>query len=245
MEEHSIVIGGSRGIGGDYVRLIAEEGNRISVISRRIPEKSEGLAKTEYWSADLLSETAVIEVLNDIVKKRGKINHLVFFQRYRGDGQNRWKEEIDLSLTATRSIIEALSDRFAADYNKSIVAVSSLAASFVAEEQPLEYHVAKAGLNQLVRYYAVKLGPKGIRVNAVSPGTVIKPENQTYYQQQRKQTEFYNAITPLGRMGSSRDVANAVRFLCSQDAAFITGQNITVDGGLSLLLQASFDRHIQ
>ncbi len=152
--------------------------------------------------------------------------------------------EMQTSLTATKDMIEVLADEFDATNGGSIVVVSSVAGHLIAEEQPLSYHVAKAGLNQLVRYYAVALGPKGIRVNCVSPGTVLKEESKEYYLRDDQLQSLYKKITPLGRMGRSEEIADVVGFLCSRRASFITGQNIIVDGGLSLQWHESLARKV-
>ncbi|HEX8096589.1 MAG TPA: SDR family oxidoreductase, partial [Pyrinomonadaceae bacterium] len=84
------------------------------------------------------------------------------------------------------------------------------------------------------RYYAVKLGPRGVRVNCVSPGAVLKDESKDFYLKNERLYNLYRRITPLGRMATSEEIADVVTFLCGPKAAFITGQNIIVDGGLSL-----------
>jgi len=106
----------------------------------------------------------------------------------------------------------------------------------------VSYHVAKAALSQMVRYYAVALGPLGIRVNCVSPGTIMKEEAQSFYAAHPELWELYGRIIPLGRMGSAGEVARAIAFLCSPEAGYITGQELVVDGGLSVQWQESVAR---
>jgi NAD(P)-dependent dehydrogenase (short-subunit alcohol dehydrogenase family) len=164
------------------------------------------------------------------------LSNLVFFQRFRGEGDS-WVGEIETTLTATKNAIESLSGEFDATSAPAIVIVGSLASDLIADDQPLSYHVGKAGLNQMVRYYAVALGPIGIRVNAVTPGIVLKEEARGFYQDNPRLEDRYKKLTPLGRMGSSEDIAQAIIFLCGPSASFITGQNLVVDGGVSSQLQ--------
>lgn len=237
--KHTLVIGGTRGSGRVFVREMAKENHVLSVVSRRLPaEPAPHISDVHYWVADLSDEGSVSDVWGEIIDHNGKLNSLVFFQRFRSDG-DPWAGEMQTSLTATKNAIERLSGEFETDGDRSIVVVSSTASDLVTDDQPLSYHVSKAGLNQLVRYYAVGLGPKGIRVNAVSPGTVLKEEAEEFYNQNPKLHELYKRLTPLGRMGTSVDIARAIIFLCSSMASFITGQNIIVDGGLSLQWQGS------
>jgi NAD(P)-dependent dehydrogenase (short-subunit alcohol dehydrogenase family) len=96
----------------------------------------------------------------------------------------------------------------------------------------------------LVRYFAVMLASKGIRVNCVSPCTFVKQENQAFYSQNEKLRNLFKLVIPLGRMGNAVDSANVIAFLCSPQSSFVTGQKITVDGGVSLLSQESLARKI-
>lgn len=241
-KEHSLIIGGTKGMGRAMVRTLSSENHTVSVLARREPSGADGeIPNTHYWSVDLFDKENIHKVLNDVVEKNGKLNHLIFFQRFRGE-KNNWEGEIELGLTATKSIIEALVDEFNCTENASIVVVGSVAGHLIAEEQSLGYHVAKAGLNNLARYYAVTLGHKGIRVNCVSPGMVLKEESRDYYGKNEKLHALFKEITPIGRMGTSEDIANVISFLCNKKSSFLTGQNIVVDGGLSLQWQASLSQ---
>lgn len=146
-----------------------------------------------------------------------------------------WSGELQVTLTATKALIEALQSYFDTDHDCSITVVSSVYASFVGGSQPVGYHVAKAGLNHLVRYYAWQLGRQGIRVNSVMPLTYIKDESRDYYNGNRQLLQLYEDFVPLRRPGEATDSANLIEFLASEKASFINGQAIYVDGGVSVV----------
>lgn len=235
---HSLVIGGTRGIGKEVVRLFDSQGHAVSVIGKHPPQNENAVSnKVHYKTLDLMDRQSLFKILTEVVQ-RGKLSNLVFTQRFRGEG-DAWEGEIATSLDSTKRIIEQLASEFCDDGCKSIVLVSSIVSHLVAEEQPVGYHVAKAGLNQMARYYAMTLGTYGIRVNTVSPSVFIKEESKEYYRQNSQLYELYSKITPLGRMGTAREIADVIAFLCSPAASFITGQDIIVDGGISLQAQPS------
>jgi len=205
----------------------------------RKPDRIRGV---QYWAADIRDTTALAVTLRRLVAKTGRINNLVFFQRYRGT-DDQWLGEIETSLTATKTAVELLQDRFAAG-ERSIVIVSSINATLIAPYLPVGYHMAKAALCQMVRYWAVTLGPRGIRVNSVSPGTVLKEESKEAFLKNRQLHDLYCRITPLGRLGHASEVAQVVGFLCSKQASFVTGQNIVIDGGVSLHWQEPLARDL-
>ncbi len=239
---HSLIVGGTRGIGRELARLFAAQGHTVSVLGLHAPaEPDRSLARVSHWTVDLVDETAVADALDDIVARQGRLNHLVFLQRFKGDG-DPWLGEFATSLTATRLVIEHLADRFNPSGDNSIVVVTSIADQFVAESQPVGYHVMKAGLHQMVRYYAARLGPQGIRVNCVSPGTVLKEENRVWYAQHEEVGKLFQDAIPLGRMVDARDVAEVIAFFCSPQAASVTGQKLIVDGGVSLLSHEALAR---
>ncbi len=238
---HSLVIGGTRGIGRELVDEFVRKGHNVSVTARHIPEPDVSNAGAQYWAADVTDKEMPV-TLGKIVNRTGKINFLVFFQRFRGPGQS-WDGEIETSLTATKTIVEAMQDQFA-DGEKSIVIVSSIAATKVGAYLPIEYHAVKAALCHMVRYWAVVLGPFGIRVNSVSPGTVLKEESKAFFTSDRKLSDLYRKITPLRRFGHAREVAQVISCLCSEQTSFVTGQDIVVDGGVSLQWQESLAREL-
>jgi NAD(P)-dependent dehydrogenase (short-subunit alcohol dehydrogenase family) len=245
MRPHTLVVGGTRGIGRAVVGLLADEGHAVSVIGRHAPSAEDAAARAdvEYVVADVADEAALPDVLSTLVLKRGELRNLVFMQRYRGAG-DPWTGEIATGLAATKNVIELLKDSFVPGADNSIVAISSVASALVATEQSAGYHVAKAGLVHLVHYYALVLAPRGIRVNAVSFGTVLKDEARQFYADNQPLTDLYRQVIPLGRMGTAVEVSGVISFLCSSKSSFMTGQNLVVDGGVSLQWQESLARRV-
>ncbi len=234
--KHALIIGGTKGIGHTLAHFFAREGCIVSVIGRSLPQSRQRTSRmVHYWSCDLSDCQKLFQTLDEIVQKRGKLNYAAFLQRFRGKG-DEWSGEIETSLTATKKTIEYLVNNFDAR-EASIVLVSSACANLIAHDVPVSYHVAKTALVQMARYYAVELGQKSIRVNCVSPGTTLKEETKNHYLSDKRLLHFYQKLIPLGRMGTAREVAQAIGFLCSPSASFITGQNLVVDGGVSIQWQ--------
>ena len=239
MKRHALIVGGSKGAGRALALKWAKEGRGVSVISRTAPSGKLGPVKGVIYSqADLKDPEAVKKAVGRVLK-RGPIHDLVFFQRFRGEGDS-WAGEIDTTLTATKNVIDAVGDRFGPA--AAIVAVGTVITRFVAEGTSLGYHVAKAGLEELVRYYAVHLAPKGIRVNGVCPSTFEKKESHDFFKSNEELKEMYRQVIPLGRIGTADELAEVITFLCGPQSSYITGQNIVVDGGFSLTWHESFAR---
>lgn len=234
MSRHYVVVGGSRGLGRAFAEAVTARGDRASTISRNAPTEGADAALNDgCYPCDITRASEAAATLDKIRSERGEFDSLAFFQRYRAAGDD-WEGEWQTSLTATRTIIERSVPHFASGGLKSIVVTSSVNADFISPQLPPGYHLAKAGLVQLAKYYACKLGPLGIRVNAVCPSTFVKPENAAYYDAHPEVVARLAKASPLGRMANHREITDVVFFLLGEQASFVTGQSLTVDGGISL-----------
>jgi NAD(P)-dependent dehydrogenase (short-subunit alcohol dehydrogenase family) len=225
----SLIVGGSKGLGGSVARKFAREGHQVVILSRTPPKLEGAQGAIRHVVADLENRAQLTGVLATITATGAKVANLVLSQRFRGN-DNAWERELEVSLSATRFIIESLVESFAP--GTSIVLVSSVAAEIVVEDQPIGYHVAKAGLQQMARYYSVMLGRRGVRCNCVSPSIFIKEEFQ-HQPIDAEKAAFFRQVIPLGRPGTWEEVCGVIAFLCSPAAGYVTGQDIVVDGGVS------------
>jgi NAD(P)-dependent dehydrogenase (short-subunit alcohol dehydrogenase family) len=241
---HSIVFGGSKGLGRVLARQLVARGDTVSVISRNEPPRAERVKGVHYYCADITDAAETQLALDAAINKNGSLNYLTFCQRYRGKDDS-WTGEIEVSLTAPKRVIEYVQSKFENGCDCGIVFVSSVFGDRVGEGQDISYHLGKAGMNHMARFYAVNLGRKGIRTNAVTPFTFLKEESKEFYLHNKELMGLYEEIIPLGRMATSEDNANVITFLCSPAAAFVNGQNIYVDGGLSLVWPETLARKLK
>ncbi|MGU2316043.1 SDR family NAD(P)-dependent oxidoreductase, partial [Pseudomonas aeruginosa] len=145
----------------------------------------------------------------------------------------RWTEMLDVDLTGVmrtfRSAVRHMGD------GGSLVAISSIAGAIYGWQEHAHYAAAKSGVPGLCRSLAVELAPRGIRCNAVIPGLIETPQSLDPRNSLGADGLARAARTiPLGRVGRASEVADLVRYLTSDQASYITGQSIVVDGGLSV-----------
>jgi NAD(P)-dependent dehydrogenase (short-subunit alcohol dehydrogenase family) len=235
------LIGGTKGLGRVLAELFSADGHRVSVVARNAPaDPLASLPGVEFQPADLRSRESIEAAMRALVQKRGAVSNLIFIQRSRmpaGTPRENWENELQISLLASRAAIEALQDQFTQNNGGSIVFVSSMGGVLYADGQPLEYGIAKAGFNQMVRHYSVTLGSRQIRVNGVACYTFLKDESKSHFLQNKKLQTAIRQVVPMRRMATATDMAKAIRLLCSQDAGFVSGQIVVVDGGLSAVGQ--------
>ena len=237
---HSVIVGGSKGLGRAVAQKMIIRGDQVSVISRSTPEnKVDGV---NYFEADIANTESLTQAM-DKIAQTGNINYLVFCQRFRGKSDS-WVGEIDVSISASRNMIDYFQDKFSAEDN-AIIFVSSVFGEYVGEGQALSYHLGKAGMNSLMRFYAVNLGKKGIRTNAVTPFTFVKEESKDFYNSQTELMDMYKEIVPLNRIGTADEIADVILFFGSEQSRYVNGQNVYIDGGLSLVWPESIVKSIK
>lgn len=223
MKKTTLIIGGYRGIGRSIYETLCKRGDDVYCINRS------DIKKNKFLQADITTKNGIYFIQKFF--KRRKINNLIFTQRYRGENN---EEEYNVILKATNDVIKISKFK---KKDCSIVILGSIASSTIIGDQNETYHFTRGALETLTKYYAYKLGKQNIRVNCIQPTKIFKPENKKFFNKKNKDRKLIEKITPLGKMGSSEDIANLTEFLTSKKSSYITGTIIPVDGGLRLVGQ--------
>lgn len=228
----AVVAGGARGIGLGVVRGLLAEGRHVLILDQRKPPAT--AAAAEFRRLDLRNMDDLSAVANELRSAQLRIGGLAITagkgtrSPNGDDAAADFREDIANNLDVVWNTLHALEPCLAR--HSSIVVISSISAR-AALRTSVGYCAGKAAVEGLVRYYALRLASRGIRVNAIAPGPVLtRLFQETTTAEDRK---YLLQRTPLKRFAHVREVATTVQFLLSDSTAHITGEVITVDGGLS------------
>jgi 3-oxoacyl-[acyl-carrier protein] reductase len=231
----ALVTGGSRGIGAAIARELAAAGAQVTLSYRSGREEAEKVAEEIGARAEQADVSDRVQA-QALVEAAGEIDVLVNNAGLTRDGllarmsDEDWREVIETNLGGTFYTCRAAARGMMRRRSGAIVNVSS-SVGLHGNPGQTNYSASKAGIIGFTKALARELGVRGIRANVVAPGYVDTRLTQALPSDLR---EGMLASTPLGRFGTPEDVAGAVRFLCSDEASFITGEVLLVDGGLGM-----------
>lgn len=249
----ALVTGGAGHIGQAICEALAENGCTLAVIDRGAAASSWQRAasrfdvRTHFFEVDLEDEIATRSAVTHVVQKCGGLDILInnaafvasndltgWATAFSKQDVHTWRRAIEVNLTAALVLCQAAAPALAASGHGSIINVASIYGTHgpdwrlydgTAMGNPAAYAASKGGLIQLSRWLATTLAPH-VRVNSISPGGVARGQPQEFIAR-------YEARTPLGRMACEEDLKGIVALLASDASAYITGQDILVDGGWS------------
>lgn len=244
----ALVTGSTHGIGKGIARTLLEEGCVVAVTGREPLRLSQtvkelcpvsGQEQVVGLRCDFENETDIRKLTEQLERLWGQIDILVCNV---GSGRSvppleenvqEWRRMAEINLFTATSAVQYCLPLLAAAGNASIILIASIC-GVEALGAPVAYSVAKSGVIALAANMAAPLGKLGIRINAVSPGNIIFP-GSVWEDKSRTAPEKVKALlesdVPLGRFGEVDDIGNAVAFLASDRAGFVTGINMVVDGG--------------
>jgi len=239
----ALITGGSRGIGFSTAKLFSEKGAQVVITSKdksRLEKSIENLSNTIGIAADIKNEEEVKNVVEQTIKKFGKLDILVNnagifpkIKKLHEIEEWEWQEVLDVNLTGqfrfTKAAIPYLKKTSGSIINISSDAGLKAYQGFNADA----YSAAKAALIVLTKCWALEYSKDKIRVNCICPGVVDTDMTKPFLKTESDR-EFMDNEHPIGRIGQPEEVAKAILYFASDDSLWTTGAVLTVDGGESV-----------
>jgi len=239
----AIITGGSRGIGFATAKIFVENGASVIITSKdskRLENAVNQLPNTLGIIADIRDEDDVKKVVEQTVKKFGKLDILINnagifpqIKQLHEIDESEWNDVLNVNLTGqfrfTKMAIPYLQKTSGSIINISSDAGLKAYQGFNADA----YSAAKAGLIILTKCWALEYAKNKIRVNCICPG-VVDTDMTKPFMKTEKDKDFLNSEHPIGRIGQPEDVAKAILYLASDDASWVTGSILVIDGGESV-----------
>ena len=236
----ALITGAGRGIGKTIAVKLAESGLDIAIADMNsvsddvLREVEENGTKCIAFQLDVTDVESVDSVVKKIIDETGGIHILVnnagitqdnLFMRMK---LKQWSQVIDVNLNGVFHVTKAVIRTMVKQHSGRIISISSVV-GFSGNPGQVNYSATKSGLIGFTKSLSREVGTRGITVNAVAPGFINTAMTQSLNESQ--QQTILKQI-PLGRMGEAEDIANAVAFLASEEASYITGTVIHVNGGM-------------
>ena len=244
-DQTALVTGGSRGIGKAIVLTLAKAGAKVAFVYRSKTAEADALVAevaalggtAKAYQGDVADPETAGKIAAALIADWGRLDILVNNAGVIKDGLflrmdlAAWKEVLTTNLDGTFHFCKAVAEQMVFKQRSGrIVNISSVAGTHVNAGQA-NYSASKGAVNSLTKVLAMEMGKRGITVNAVAPGFIETDMSEAV---RNKAGDLIKKAIPLNRLGKPEDIAEVVLFLVSPAAAYITGQVLTVDGGLSL-----------
>lgn len=240
----AVVTGGSRGIGFATCKKLASEGATIIITdicdsekaAPAIKELEDMGAKAKFYQSDVSDFASATETVNSIIEEFGGLDILVNNAGIVRDKLMLKMEEqdfdavININLKGTYNMIKATYKHFMKQRSGRIISLASVV-GIMGNAGQANYSASKAGIIGLTKSVAKELGARNVTVNAIAPGYIVTDMTDALSD---KAKEAIDSGIPMKRRGTPEDVANAICFLASDDASYITGEVLRVDGGMAM-----------
>lgn len=250
-DQVAVITGGATGIGGATARRLAAEGAKVLIADINLTRAEENVERiraasgvAEAIEADVSQHEAIQAMVAKAVSLWGRVDILVnnAWTRVGADGsaitlsEEDWDFSLNVMVKAHFLAAKYAVPEMEKQGRGNIINIASVHGLLMAPRK-LSYETAKSAVIGLTKQMAIDFGPLGIRVNAICPGHIVNEKLEDHWEKNPSLLKFFEAQYPVRRVGQPNDIANAIRFLCSDEASFITGHALVVDGGLSIQLQ--------
>jgi NAD(P)-dependent dehydrogenase (short-subunit alcohol dehydrogenase family) len=243
----AIVTGGASGIGAATAREFAREGASVVILDINVALgvemvgslRAEGL-KASFTQLDVSEAEACREAVQAVFAEHGRLDYLVnsavsFLGKGLDATTEEWERSLGVNIRGGANMAQSCHGPMQQTGGGAIVNISSIS-GHIAQPNRWTYNACKGGILAMTRCQALDMAPDGIRVNVVSPGWTWTPEVAKAAEGDRAKWEpIWGRFSILRRLGEAREIARAILFLCSDDASFITGAELPVDGGYMAL----------
>ena len=240
----AIITGASQGIGKGMAETFSKAGAHVACVSRNkdnLKSVADSLIKNggaaSFYTCDVSSLDAFQNTIKEIAENHGSVDILVNNAGICKDklimrmSEDEWNKVININLNGAFNGIKAVSQIMIKQRAGRIINISSIV-GLIGNPGQANYAASKAGLIGLSKSAAKELAPRGITVNAIAPGYIATDMTDQITDQAK---ESLITKIPLGRIGSPSDIAASALFLASDEAGYITGQTLTVDGGMVMI----------
>ncbi len=257
MDKNILVTGGGGGIGRAICVRLAEEGGAIAVLDKNeeaaaetVRQVTEAGGKAAAVIADFIDWDAVQAAIAEAEREVGRLDVLINNAGWalRGNledtAPDEWEQEISANLRGHLLCAKAALPGMVERGKGAIVNIGSVN-GLVYLGNP-GYSAAKAALYSLTQSLSAEYGPKGVRTNMVSPGT-IETDIETWRIRRAKNPEIFDTLArwyPVGRVGQPEDIAAAVAYIAADEAGFVNGTNLVVDGGLTASMNPMIEEFV-
>ena len=234
----AVVTGGCSGIGKAVVDRFRDEGAIVCVFDIKGGGK-------DYYEVDVTKEEIILSAVEKVIKKYGKIDILINNAGYGGEFQPThlmdtalWDKTFDVNVKGVMLCTKSVLPYMIRQGGGSIVNLSSVFGTHGAKSDLTAYHAAKGAVLALTKQDAATYGNNNVRVNAILPGAIVTPFLKKFGERFPggfgAYEKYVSRHTPLGRLGTPEDVADGALFLASDEAKFITGEWLYIDGGYTV-----------
>jgi NAD(P)-dependent dehydrogenase (short-subunit alcohol dehydrogenase family) len=242
----ALVTGASQGLGAAIAVALARDGCDVAVSSRRVEKLSDTLGRIEAAGArgvpvrlDVRSQPDMERAMSEVVGALGRVDTLVnnaavTLRRTALEmTREEWDEVMNVNLKGSFFMAQQMGRHLIRSKQPGCIVSLASTHGLVGYAQRSAYGISKAGIIQMTRMLAIEWAEHGIRVNAIAPGTIDTPSRAEYFSANPQARQAMTERIPFHRFGTPDEVAGMVRYLASPEAAYITGQTLVLDGGLT------------